>query len=121
MAWILDDSRPIYLQIVDVIKTNIIAGAYQPGDKLPSVRDLAMEASVNPNTMQKALSELERDGLVMAQRTSGRVVTEDMEMIKEIRSKLAREQILAFIDKMKKLGFNKEEIVAMVAQTGGEA
>ncbi len=121
MAWNLDSDRPIYAQILEEIQLRIIAGQYQPGGKIPSVREFAAEAGVNPNTMQKALSELERYGLVMAQRTSGRVVTEDMEMIKEIRSKLAREQILAFIDKMKKLGFNKEEIVAMVAQTGGEA
>ena len=93
MAWILDDSRPIYLQIVDLIKTEIIAGVYRPGDKLPSVRDLAMEASVNPNTMQKALAELEKEGLVMALRTSGRIVTEDMEMIRATRNQLAKEQI----------------------------
>ena len=97
MAWILDDSRPIYLQIVDLIKTEIIAGVYRPGDKLPSVRDLAMEASVNPNTMQKALTELERSGLVYTQRTSGRFITEDTAKMTEIKEQLEREQIQLFL------------------------
>ena len=104
MAWKLDSDRPIYTQILEVIQYQIVAGRYQPGERLPSVRDLASEAGVNPNTMQRAFAELERNGLVMAQRTSGRVVTENMEMISEVRNKLAREQIREFIDKMKKLG-----------------
>ena len=110
MAWILDDSRPIYLQIVDLIKTNIIAGTYQPGDKLPSVRDLAMDASVNPNTMQKALTELERSGIVYTQRTSGRFITEDTTKMAEIKEQLAREQIQLFLKNMEQLGFKKEDI-----------
>ena len=92
MAWNLNSDRPIYAQILEVIQLRIISGRYRPGEKIPSVRDLAAEARVNPNTMQKALSELERNGLVETQRTSGRMVTEDMEMIQETRSKLAREQ-----------------------------
>ena len=110
MAWILDDSRPIYLQIVDLIKTEIIAGVYRPGDKLPSVRDLAMEASVNPNTMQKALTELERSGLVYTQRTNGRFITEDIAKMTEIKEQLAREQIQNSLKAMEQLGFTKEEI-----------
>ena len=77
MAWTLDSDRPIFLQIVERIQTDIVSGRYQPGDKLPSVRDLAAEASVNPNTMQKAFAELERTGLVYSRRTSGRFITED--------------------------------------------
>ena len=76
MAWTLDSDRPIFLQIVERIQTDIVSGRYQPGDKLPSVRDLAAEASVNPNTMQKAFAELERTGLVYSRRTSGRFITE---------------------------------------------
>ena len=72
MPWNLDSDRPIFLQIIEKIRLDIVSGYYQPGDKLPSVRELAAEASVNPNTMQKALSELERTGLVYSQRTSGR-------------------------------------------------
>ncbi len=118
MAWKLDSDRPIYAQILEVIQYQIVAGRYQPGERLPSVRDLASEAGVNPNTMQRALAELERNGLVMAQRTSGRVVTENMEMISEIRNKLAREQIREFIDKMKKLGFEKKEILSLLEEVG---
>ena len=103
-----------------MIQLRIIVGQYRPGEKIPSVRELAAEAGVNPNTMQKALSELERSGLVMAQRTSGRIVTEDMEMIKQTRNMLAREQVEAFISKMKELGFNKKEIMALLEQAGGE-
>ena len=110
MAWNLDDSRPIYLQIVDLIKANIAAGVYQPGEKLPSVRDLAAEASVNPNTMQKALTELERCGLVYTQRTSGRFITEDTAKMTEIREQLAKEQIQLFLKNMEQLGFKKDDI-----------
>ncbi|MDE6203567.1 MAG: GntR family transcriptional regulator [Lachnospiraceae bacterium] len=120
MAWNLDSDRPIYAQILEVIQFRIIAGQYKSGTKIPSVRELAAEAGVNPNTMQKALTELERSGLVMALRTSGRIVTEDVEMIRETRNKLAQEQIREFIDRMKKLGFEKEEIVELLTQTGGE-
>ena len=120
MAWNLNSDRPIYAQILEVIQLRIIVGQYRPGEKIPSVRELAAEAGVNPNTMQKALSELERSGLVMAQRTSGRIGTEDMEMIKQTRNMLAREQVEAFISKMKELGFNKKEIMALLEQAGGE-
>ncbi|EOS73856.1 MAG: GntR family transcriptional regulator [Lachnospiraceae bacterium] len=120
MAWNLNSDRPIYAQILEVIQLRIIAGQYKSGDKIPSVRELAAEAGVNPNTMQKALSELERSGLVMAQRTSGRIVTEDMDMIKQTRNMLAKEQVDLFISKMKELGFNKKEIVALLEQAGGE-
>lgn len=116
MAWKLDSDRPIYTQILEVIQYQIVAGRYQPGERLPSVRDLAAEAGVNPNTMQRALAELERNELVVTQRTSGRVVTENMEMISGVRNKLAKEQIREFVDKMKKLGFGKKEILALLEQ-----
>ena len=77
MPWELSNDRPIYLQLMERIQMDIVSGKYHAGDKLPSVRDLAIEAAVNPNTMQKALSELERVGLVYSQRTSGRFITED--------------------------------------------
>lgn len=116
MAWKLDSDRPIYAQILEVMQLRIIAGQYRPGEKIPSVRELAAEAGVNPNTMQKALAELEKEGLVMAQRTSGRIVTENMDMISHTRNQLAREQMREFIDKMEKLGFNKKEVVALLEQ-----
>ena len=121
MAWNLDSDRPIYAQILERIEMQIISGIYKPGSKIPSVRELAAEAGVNPNTMQRALTELERKGLVTTQRTSGRVVTEDMNMIKETRNILAKEQIQDFIQKMKELGFEKEEILALIKnEAGGE-
>lgn len=110
MAWNLDSDRPIYAQIVEKLQMQIVSGFYKPGDKLPSVRDLATQACVNPNTMQKAFSELERSGLILTQRTSGRLVTEDINMIKEVQNTLADEQIKVFLDKMMELGFNQEEI-----------
>lgn len=88
MAWKLDSDRPIYAQILEIIQMQIISGKYQPGDKIPSVRELAADAGVNPNTMQKALSELERSGLILTQRTSGRTVTDDMELIQKMRDDL---------------------------------
>ena len=100
----------------------IVSGVYQPGTKIPSVRELAADAGVNPNTMQKALAELERSGLVMTQRTSGRVVTEDLNMIKEIRNQLAGEQVKEFVKKMKDLGFDREDIIDLLTkETGGES
>ena len=119
MAWNLNSDRPIYAQILEVIQIRIIAGVYKPGERIPSVRELAAEAGVNPNTMQKALTELERSGLVMAVRTSGRMVTEDMEMIRQTRVQLAREQVHEFIDRMEKLGFGREEVLRLLEQEEG--
>lgn len=117
MAWNLDSDRPIYLQIVEILQHRIVSGCYKPGDKLPSVRELAGEASVNPNTMQKAFSELERNGLVITQRTTGRTVTEDTKMIAEIRNNLAEEQIRMFFGKMKELGYDTKEVVSLIEHT----
>ena len=122
MAWNLNSDRPIYAQILERIQMQIVSGVYQPGTKIPSVRELAPDAGVNPNTMQKALAELERSGLVMTQRTSGRVVTEDLNMIKEIRNQLAGEQVKEFVKKMKDLGFDREDIIDLLTkETGGES
>ena len=93
MNWSFQPDRPIYVQLIERIKLLIVSGAYPAGSRLPSVRDMASEASVNPNTLQKALSELEREGLVYTQRTSGRFVTEDENMIKQVKKELAIEQI----------------------------
>ena len=116
MSWTLDNDRPIYLQLMERIQRDIIAGVYQPGDKLPSVRDLALEAAVNPNTMQKALSELERSGLVYSQRTSGRFITEDTEMLTQMKKELATEHIQEFFQKMVQLGFSRAELLTLVTK-----
>ena len=117
MPWNLDSSRPIYLQIIERVQMHIITGRYQPGDKLPSVRDLAQEAAVNPNTMQKALSELERSGLIYSQRTSGRFITEDKELIHQMKKELAAAEVSAFVAHMKQLGITPEEIRQLLAET----
>lgn len=110
MAWKLDSDRPIYAQIMERIQMQIVSGYYPPGGKLPTVRDLAAEAAVNPNTMQKAFSELERSGLIVTQRTNGRTVTEDKALIDEIRDNMARSHVTEFVSRMKELGFTKEQV-----------
>ena len=117
MPWNLDSDRPIYLQLMERIQHDIISGTYKPGAKLPSVRELAMEASVNPNTMQKALSELERIGLVHSRRTSGRFITEDETMIKQLKTETATEHIREFLKSMEYLGFTRPEILELVQDT----
>ena len=89
MAWIFSSERPIYQQIAEHIRVDIIRGRYRQGERLPSVRELAAEAAVNPNTMQRALAELEESGIVGAQRTSGRFVTEDSEVLEKIKKQVA--------------------------------
>lgn len=120
MAWNLDSNRPIYLQLQEELELRIVTGLYPPGSQLPGVRVLAQEAAVNPNTMQKAFQELERSGLVFAQRTSGRFVTEDKEMVNELRLRLAMEQTKAYLAGMKKLGLSKEEALELAAKVEKE-
>ena len=116
MAWDLDADRPIYAQLVERIQMQIVSGCYPPGGRLPSVRDLAAVAAVNPNTMQKAFAELERSGLIVTQRTNGRTVTEDEELIKNIKTGLAKEQVQDFFTKMKELGYTEHEVVKLLEQ-----
>ncbi len=118
MTWVLDTDRPIYSQLVERMQMQIVSGKCPPGSRLPSVRDLAAEAAVNPNTMQKAFAELERIGLIVTRRTNGRTVTEDIEMIKEIRKNLAKEHIVDFIEKMKELGYDKKEVMVLIQNMG---
>ncbi len=120
MTWKLKSDRPIYLQLIDEISLQIICGSYKPGEKLPSVRDLASDASVNPNTMQRALSELEASGLLYSQRTSGRFVTEDENMIKTAKESMAKEQVNEFFSKMETLGFKVEEVVTIIENIAKE-
>lgn len=121
MSWDLKSDRPVYSQLIDQIGIRIFSGKYAPGSKLPSVRDLAQEAAVNPNTMQKALSILEEDGLLYTNRTSGRFITEDTKMIQQAKQKLAQQQISEFLEKMKNLGFGKTEILSIITEMLEEA
>lgn len=116
MQWELDSDRPVYLQLIEQIQAGIISGYFKPSDKLPSVRDLAADATVNPNTMQKALAELERIGLIYTNRTSGRFITSDEDLIKKLKEQSAKEQIMDFIERMKQLGFSPEETLALVTK-----
>jgi Predicted transcriptional regulators len=114
MTWDLNADRPIYAQLMEIIEMDIISSRYKPGDKIPPVRELAVLAAVNPNTMQKALSELERKGLLHSHRTSGRYITTDIQMIDDLKENLALQQINVFLEKMQGLGYNNEEIINLV-------
>jgi len=111
MVWAFMEDRPIYSQLVEQIKLCIVSGEWELGSKLPSVRDLAEQAGVNPNTMQRALSDLEKEGLVYSKRTSGRFITEDEKMTQNVREAIAAENISIFVESMKKLGFTPDEIL----------
>lgn len=119
MTWDLSSDRPIYTQLIEQIELKIYSGIYEAGSKMPSVRDLASEASVNPNTMQRALSGLEDTGLLYSQRTTGRFVTEDIDLIKKTRAKIAKEHIKEFLNKMSELGFNNDEIIKVLTDKIG--
>ena len=110
MNWNIRNDAPVYTQLVDQIARAIILGQFPPGGRLPSVREFAADAGVNPNTMQKAFAELERSGLIVTQRTSGRTVTEDTELIGNTREQLAAGHVRNFINNMQELGYQREEI-----------
>lgn len=105
---------PIYLQLIDMIKLQIVSGKLQPGEKMKPVRELAMEYGVNPNTMQKALAELEWEKLLYTMRTAGRYVTEDAVLISRLRENLAAERIGQFFEELRRFGYEKEEIMYLL-------
>ena len=121
MKWDLKADRPIYAQLIEQITYAIVSGDYPAGGKLPSVRDLAEEAAVNPNTMQKALAELEREGLVYTQRTAGRYITEDQNMIEQVKNQLAVDQIGQFLKQMESLGITREQTIELIRNRKEEA
>ncbi len=111
LQWSFNNDRPIYIQLVENLKLFIISGTYKPGEKLLSVRDLAALAKVNPNTMQKALTELEELGLIYTERTNGKFVTLDSKLIQKCKEKLAKEKSFIYLNDMMNLGFSKEETI----------
>ena len=119
MAWNLEDGRPIYAQLVERLQVRIVSGRYGPGKRLPSVRELAAEASVNPNTMQKAFAELEKSGLILTQRTNGRTVTEDEALIQRSRQRLAEGYRKDYFAGMKELGYSEDEAAALLYNRRG--
>lgn len=120
MEWTFRSDQPIYSQLSNHLKAAIVTGYFTPGQRLPSVRDIAMEAGVNPNTVQRSLAELERDGLVFSQRTSGRFVTEDPEKIRSVRETMAKEVIRDFLKAMRKLGIDRHETIAFLEKEEDE-
>lgn len=114
LEWDFDNDRPIYQQIVEHLELRIVCGEYEPGSKVPSVRELAGDAGVNPNTMQRALAELEHKGLLITQRTSGRFVTEDRELITNMRNDIAQKHTKLYMDTMRGLGYKNAEIIEII-------
>ena len=107
----LDDIMPIYVQIMNSVRESIASGELAPGDRVASVRELAADFEVNPNTMQRALNELEREGLLVSERTAGRFVTTDRKLIAQLKREAAEEAADAFRREMQALGFSDEEMI----------
>ena len=114
MSWSFITDRPIYLQLVEQIQLKILSGEYPAGNRLKSIRDLASEAAVNPNTMQRALAELENSGLVYAQRTSGRFITDNTEKISQIRRTYAKKSVLECTQQLNSLGYSRDEMIKLM-------
>lgn len=117
MEWQFLKDRPIYTQIIDQMEKAVVSGQYPPSSKIPSIRDLSVEAGVNPNTMQRALAELERNGLIVTERTNGKFVTDDMELIQSIKEKFACQAVNDFIASMNAIGIqDKNEMLNFIKE-----
>ena len=119
MDHIFDNERPIYIQLVEKIRIEIISGKLKSGERIPSVRELALTGRVNPNTMQKALAEIENEGLVYTERTNGKFVTDNKELIEKIKKELAKEKVNNFIKDMSNIGISYEEAIKYLQELGG--
>ena len=117
--YIFDNERPIYIQLVERLRIEIVSGKLKSGERLPSVRELALTTRVNPNTMQKALVELESEGLVYTERTNGKFVTDNQELIEKIKKELAEEKVNNYINDMKNIGITYEEAIIYLQELGG--
>jgi DNA-binding transcriptional regulator YhcF (GntR family) len=120
MAWSFSSTKPVYIQIAERIITSVISGEYKSGEQIPSVRQLALEAAVNPNTAQHAFSELESEGIIVSRGTLGRFVTEDTAIIENCRQKQAEQTVDNFIEKIKTLSVGKDEIITMIGEKWNE-
>lgn len=121
MPWDISSEKSVYLQLIDIIKQKIMSGEYRPGQRMPSVRELAADAAVNPNTMQRALTELEREGLLYTQRTNGRFVSEDAGMIEGIRMSGVEQKAREFYREMIQNGLSADEIRRLLEKAIAEA
>lgn len=120
MEYVFDNERPIYIQLVEMIRIAIVSGKFKKGQKLPSVRELALIMKVNPNTMQKALVELEEEKLIYTERTNGKYVTEDEKLIEKIKKQLAQEKVNNYLNSMKNIGISYELAVKYLQELGGQ-
>ena len=120
MDFIFDNDRPIYIQLVEYLKLYIVSGKLQPGERLLSVREFALQIKVNPNTVQKALAELEIEGLIYTERTNGKFVTKNQELIEKIKNQLALEKVNRYLSDMERLGISNKEAVKYLQEMGGE-
>ena len=117
MNWTLSAGRPVYVQLVEQLELALVAGEFPPGSRIPPVRELAADAGVNPNTMQRALQELEGRGLLQAQRTAGRTVTADDAALRALRRRRAKALAEEFMHQMQALGMDEAEIEALLRET----
>ena len=118
MQFKLEGSRPIWQQLAEQLTVRIVTGVYPAGSHFPTVRELASEAGVNPNTMQRAMAQLEADGLVTTNRTAGRTVTDQEDILSDMRRCLARERTEEYLNDLKALGFNRAEALEMIRREG---
>lgn len=118
MNYKFDDNRPIYLQLVQFIRNDIVSGVFPPGSKLPSVREFSLKAKVSPNTIQKALSELEDEKLIVTDRTNGKYVSKDIKKNNKVKDKLINELTKEYVNSLLDLGLNKEDIIELIKKEG---
>ena len=118
MEYIFDNERPIYIQLVEIIRIEIVSGKFKKGQKIPSVRELALIMKVNPNTMQKALIELENEKLIYTERTNGKYVTEDEQLIEKVKSELANGIVNTYLNSMENIGIDYETAIKYLQEGG---
>ena len=118
MDYIFDNERPIYIQLVEIIRIEIVSGKFKKGQKIPSVRELALIMKVNPNTMQKALIELENEKLIYTERTNGKYVTEDEQLIEKVKSELANGIVNTYLNSMENIGIDYETTIKYLQEGG---
>ena len=120
MEYNFDNERPIYIQLVEIIRISIISGKLECGGRLPSVRELALMMKVNPNTIQKALSELEDEKLIYTERTNGKYVTNDIKLIENVKKDLAKKEVNNYLNKMKSIGIDYNAALNCLQELGGK-
>lgn len=120
MEYVFDNERPIYIQLVEMIRIDIVSGKFKKGKRLPSVRELALTMKVNPNTMQKALVELENEKLIYTERTNGKYVTENEELIENVKKELAQEKVNNYLNSMENIGISYELALKYLQELGGK-